>query len=193
MIMKLSVKLILALTMILALALAGPAAAKDYKDIKIATEGAYAPYNFKDAGGNLVGFEIDLAKDLCKRMKINCTIVEQAWDGIIPSLTAGKYDVIMAGMSIKPKREKIISFSRAYAFTPILFTVLDTSPLASFKTKTQRHDLWTIVNADEKEVAGADEGRPEGQEGRRAGFHHPRRLHERDDARHQNQLLRQDG
>ena len=149
--MKLSVKLILALTMILALALAGPAAAKDYKDIKIATEGAYAPYNFKDAGGNLVGFEIDLAKDLCKRMKINCTIVEQAWDGIIPSLTAGKYDVIMAGMSIKPKREKIISFSRAYAYTPILFTVMDTSPLADFKTKISDMTLDDL-NADEKEA-----------------------------------------
>ncbi len=147
--MKLSAKLFVAIMIVAALALAGPAAAKDYKNIKIATEGAYAPYNFKDSGGNLVGFEIDLAKDLCKRMGANCTIVEQAWDGIIPSLTAGKYDVIMAGMSIKPKREKVISFSKAYCFTPILFTVLDTSPLAGFKTKITDMTLDNI-NADEK-------------------------------------------
>lgn len=147
--MKLSMKLLVAVVVIAALALAGPVAAKDYKNIKIATEGAYAPYNFKDAGGNLVGFEIDLAKDLCQRMGINCTIIEQAWDGIIPSLVAGKYDVIMAGMSIKAKREKVISFSRAYAYTPILFTVLESSPLAGFKCKITDMTLDDI-NADEK-------------------------------------------
>ena len=56
-------------------------------------------------------------------MKIECEIVEQAWDGIIPSLVAKKYDAIMAGMSIKAKREKVISFSRVYAATPIRFAV----------------------------------------------------------------------
>jgi octopine/nopaline transport system substrate-binding protein len=149
--MKVSVRLLLAVMIIAAMALAVPAAAKDYKNIVIATEGAYAPYNFKDAGGNLVGFEVDLAADLCKRMGIEYKLIEQAWDGIIPSLTAGKYDAIMAGMSIKPKREKIISFSRPYAFTPILFTVLDSSPLASFKTKLTDMTLDNL-NADEKEV-----------------------------------------
>lgn len=149
--MKLSGKLILVTMIIAALAMAGPVAAKDYKNIKIATEGAYAPYNFKDAGGNLVGFEIDLAKDLCKRMGISCTIVEQAWDGIIPSLVAGKYDAIMAGMSIKAKREKIISFSRYYVATPILFTVLKTSPLAGFQTSLRSMTL-DDVNAEEQAV-----------------------------------------
>jgi octopine/nopaline transport system substrate-binding protein len=139
----------LTIVLITALMLAGPAMAKDYKSIKIATEGAYAPYNFKDAGGNLVGFEIDLAADLCKRMGTECTVVEQAWDGIIPTLVAGKYDAIMAGMSIKAKREKVISFSRYYCATPILFTVLKTSPLAGFKTKLESMTL-DKVNAEEK-------------------------------------------
>jgi octopine/nopaline transport system substrate-binding protein len=147
--MKLSVKLFMVIALIAALALAGTAMAKDYKNIKIATEGAYAPYNFKDSGGNLVGFEVDLAAELCKRMGVKYTMVEQAWDGIIPSLTAGKYDVIMAGMSIKPKREKVISFSRAYAYTPILFTVLAGSPLADFKTKISDMTLDDI-NTDER-------------------------------------------
>ena len=139
----------LTIVVIAALMIAGPVMAKDYKSIKIATEGAYAPYNFKDAGGNLVGFEIDLAADLCKRMGIECTLVEQAWDGIIPSLVAGKYDAIMAGMSIKAKREKVISFSRYYCATPILFTVLKTSPLAGFKTNLKEM-TFDDVNADEK-------------------------------------------
>src|SRR5690606_6995690 len=98
---------------------AGPSQAKDYKSITIATEGSYAPYNFKDAGGKLIGFDIDLGNDLCKRMNIECKFVEQAWDGIIPSLTAGRYDAIMAAMGIQPAREKVITFSRPYLLTPM--------------------------------------------------------------------------
>src|SRR5919205_4499639 len=85
------------------------------KTVKIATEGAYAPWNFTGAGGKLEGFEIDLANELCARMKAKCEIVAQDWDGIIPALTAKKYDAIMAGMSITDERLKTIEFSRAYA------------------------------------------------------------------------------
>lgn len=106
-----------------------PSQAKDYTSITIATEGSYAPYNFKDAGGNLVGFDIDLGIDLCKRMNIECKFVEQAWDGIIPSLTAGRYDAIMAAMGIQPAREKVIGFSRPYLLTPMTFVTTADSPL----------------------------------------------------------------
>lgn len=117
----------------------GPSQAKDYKSITIATEGSYAPYNFKDAGGKLIGFDIDLGNDLCKRMDIECKFVEQAWDGIIPSLTAGRYDAIMAAMGIQPAREKVISFSRPYLLTPMTFVTTADSPL--LKTQTSIEDL----------------------------------------------------
>ena len=54
--------------------------------IKIGTEGAYPPWNSKDASGNLIGFEVELAQELCIIMKYECTIVEQDWDGMIPAL-----------------------------------------------------------------------------------------------------------
>ena len=54
--------------------------------IKIGTEGAYPPWNSKDASGNLIGFEVELAQELCAIMKHDCTIVEQDWDGMIPAL-----------------------------------------------------------------------------------------------------------
>ena len=72
------------------------------KAITIATEGAYAPWNFTNADGKLDGLEIELANDLCARMKIKCTIIAQDWDGLIPSLKVGKFDVIMASMFITP-------------------------------------------------------------------------------------------
>ena len=84
---------------LIAVAPAG-AQTKDWKKIRIGTEGAYAPWNFSEAGGKLSGFEIDLANELCKRMNAECTIVAQDWDGIIPALQASKYDAIMAAMNI---------------------------------------------------------------------------------------------
>lgn len=132
-----------------ALALGTQAMAADYSKITIATEGAYAPWNYKDSAGNLVGFELDLAKDLCARMKVECTIVEQAWDGIIPSLQAKKYDVIMAGMSITAKRMETITFSRSYAATPGRFVVTKDSPMAGFSTDLEFLTLGD-VSADEK-------------------------------------------
>src|SRR4051812_32963903 len=57
-----------------------------WSTVRIATEGAYVPWNFTGAGGKLEGFEIDLANDLCNRMKVKCEIMAQDWDGIIPAL-----------------------------------------------------------------------------------------------------------
>src|SRR5215203_5338406 len=104
-----------------ALAIGGAAAQE--KTIKIATEGAYAPWNFTGAGGKLEGYEIDLANELCGRMKVKCEIIAQDWDGIIPALQAKKYDAIMAGMSVTDERKKVIEFSTSYANSPNGFLV----------------------------------------------------------------------
>lgn len=132
--------------------LAGPAVAKDYKSIKIATEGAYKPWNFKDAAGNLVGFEIDYVAELCNRMGIKCTFVEQAWSGIIPSLQAGKYDAIIAGMSITAKRKKVIMFSRDYLSGGGSFAVLKSSPMAGLKAALAKVDLIDISAGEQVEI-----------------------------------------
>lgn len=84
--------------------------AEDKAVLKIATEGAFKPWNFTEPSGKLAGFEIDLAEDLCKRINRTCEIVAQDWDGIIPALNAGKYDVIMAAMSITDERKKGTGF-----------------------------------------------------------------------------------
>jgi octopine/nopaline transport system substrate-binding protein len=114
----------------LAAVLAVGGAAAQTKSIKIATEGAYAPWNMQTAGGKLEGFEIDLANDLCARMKVKCEVIAQDWDGIIPGLNAKKYDAIMAGMSITEERLKTIAFSRSYANDVNAWAVAKSSPLA---------------------------------------------------------------
>jgi octopine/nopaline transport system substrate-binding protein len=122
-----TMKWVAAAAVSVAVALSAGAAGAQSKKIKIATEGAYAPWNFMNSQGKLEGFEIDLAQELCKRAKLDCEIVPQDWDGIIPSLVAKKYDAIMAGMNITPKRMETISFSVPYAAGPHGFMALKSS------------------------------------------------------------------
>ena len=102
--------------------------------VRIGTEGAYPPWNSKDASGNLIGFEVDLAKELCAIMKHDCTIVEQDWDGMIPGLIMRKYDAIMAGMSITDERMKTINFTQGYADEVASLAVMKGSPLEGMDT-----------------------------------------------------------
>ena len=114
---------------VLAVCFASHDASAQARKIKLATEGAYAPWNFVNSQGKLEGFEIDLGADLCKRAKLDCEFVAQDWDGIMPSLLAKKYDVIMAGMNITPKRMETIDFTIPYAAGPHGFLTLKNSSL----------------------------------------------------------------
>ena len=104
--------------------------AKDWKTVVIGMEGAYEPYNLTDPSGKIVGFEPDLVNDVCGRMKVECKIIAQDWDGMIPGLNAGKFDVIMDGMSITDERKKTIDFSKPYSQVPAAFAAAKASPLA---------------------------------------------------------------
>jgi polar amino acid transport system substrate-binding protein len=91
-----------------------PAADAVGKTIRIATEGAYPPFNYTNSDGSLSGFDVDVANALCDQMQANCEIVAQDWDGIIPGLLAQKYDAVVAGMSITPERQEKVDFTEPY-------------------------------------------------------------------------------
>ncbi|MBL9050305.1 MAG: transporter substrate-binding domain-containing protein [Tabrizicola sp.] len=99
-----------------ALLLASPVAAQEVK-IGIAAE-AYPPFASPDASGNWVGWEVDFINAMCAAAEMQCVITPVAWDGIIPSLTSGQIDVIMASMSITEERKQTIDFSDKYYNTP---------------------------------------------------------------------------
>jgi octopine/nopaline transport system substrate-binding protein len=123
------------------MSLSGTAVAKDWSTIRIATEGAYKPWNYTDSAGNLIGYEIDLYADLCARMGVECTLIPTAWKGIIPGLEANRYDAIMAAMNSTPKRRKAITFSRNYASAPRYFYVTPDSEIQALDTGAEMLDL----------------------------------------------------
>lgn len=97
----------------------GAASAETVK-VSVAAE-PYPPFASKSASGVWEGFEVDLAKAVCKAASLDCEIVETAWDGIIPALTSKKIDVIFASMTITPERSQTIAFSIPYYNTPAQF------------------------------------------------------------------------
>ncbi len=125
-----------------------------WETVRIATEGAYAPWNFSDASGKLDGFEIELANDLCRRMTAKCEIFAQDWDGIIPGLNAGRYDAIMASLSITDKRKEVIGFTTPYTFAVEAFGVAGDGPLAKLPGAGEQVDL-TANEAKGKELIAA--------------------------------------
>ena len=105
------------------------------KPIRIATEGAYAPFNMVDSEGNLIGFDVDIARALCAKMAVECEIVAQDWDGIIPGLRARKYDAIIASMSITEERLRVVDFSDKYYANVLAFVAAKDKSLGISKSE----------------------------------------------------------
>ena len=115
------------------------------KTIRIGTEGAYPPRNNVNSAGDLEGAEIDFGNEACKRMGVECEWVTQDWDGIIPALLNGKYDIIIAGMSITEERKEKVNFTNGYMTDGARFAVLKGSGLENM----------TVAGMDKVNLNGA--------------------------------------
>lgn len=89
--------------------------------LRIATEGTYAPYNYANADGTLAGFDVDIANAICAKLQMTCDIKAQEWDGIIPALKTGKFDAIVAAMSVTEERSQQVDFSTPYYSNSLVF------------------------------------------------------------------------
>ncbi|MFZ1326557.1 MAG: transporter substrate-binding domain-containing protein [Candidatus Contendobacter sp.] len=75
----------------------------------------FVPWAMRNKNGELIGYEIDVANQLAEDMKVKAEFVPTAWDGIIPALLAGKFDMIIGGMTITPERNLTVNFTLPYA------------------------------------------------------------------------------
>jgi lysine/arginine/ornithine transport system substrate-binding protein len=143
------VKKLFAAVAIAALAVsAGVAQAKDWTTIRFGVDASYAPFESKAPDGKLVGFDIDLGNEICKRLNAKCVWVENDFDGMIPALKAKKFDGVLSSMTMTPAREKEIAFSHKLFNTPTALIAKKGSTLQptadSLKGKTVGVEQGTI-------------------------------------------------
>ncbi len=83
-------------------------------ELRVGLEPGYMPFEMKDKKGRIIGFDVDVARKMAKDMGVKLKLVPTAWDGIIAGLLAGKYDIIISGMTITQKRNLKINFANPY-------------------------------------------------------------------------------
>jgi polar amino acid transport system substrate-binding protein len=109
--MKYTKRLFMAAVAVASLCAATPA----FADLKFGVDiSPYPPFTSKDPSGKIVGWEADFMDALCAEIKEKCAFEPTAWDGIIPALTAKKFDGILSSMSVTPERMKTINYSKIY-------------------------------------------------------------------------------
>ena len=106
--------LVLSLAVAAGLATAGMVQTASAETLRVGTECTYFPFNYRDSAGTLMGYDVDVANEVGKRIGADIEFVCQEWDGMIPSLLANKFDLIVASMSITDQRREKIDFSVPY-------------------------------------------------------------------------------
>ncbi|WP_439887137.1 ABC transporter substrate-binding protein [Pseudomonas sp. MBLB4123] len=126
------------------------------ESLRIATEGAYPPFNYVDSNNELHGFDVDIAKALCAKMQVECTLVAQDWDGIIPALMANKFDAVVASMVVTEERQKKIGFTDRYYRTRLAVAVPKDSSLADTRPTTLEGKLVGAQSSSTQSIYAED-------------------------------------
>ena len=129
--------------------------------LKVGTEGTYSPFSFHDAkqGNKLVGYDVEVAEAVAKKLGVKVEYVETPWDSIFAGLTSSRFDVILNQVTKNPEREGLYGLSRPYTVSQgVIATRADDSSITSLgdlkgrKTAQSLTSNWAKVAKD----AGAD-------------------------------------
>jgi cystine transport system substrate-binding protein len=85
--------------------------------LRIGLEGTFPPFNSKAPSGELVGYDVDIAKAVAARLGVKPEFVTTEWSGIIAGLQANKFDVIVNQVGITDARKQVLDFSPAYTYS----------------------------------------------------------------------------
>ncbi|WP_062112136.1 amino acid ABC transporter substrate-binding protein [Aureimonas sp. AU40] len=93
------------------------------KTLRIGTEGTYAPFTFHNASGALVGFDVEIGREVAKRLGVEPVFVEGKWDGLIAGLAADRYDAVINQVGITEERKARFDFSDPYIVSKAVLIV----------------------------------------------------------------------
>jgi len=104
-------------------ALAGAAASAHAEKLRLGNEGVFPPFSVMDSNGNLTGVEPDLAREMCKRMNVECELIAMDFKALIPSILQGKFDILISQLIPTPERRERLTLSRRLFKNPSTFIV----------------------------------------------------------------------
>lgn len=140
----------------LAVLLAGPAAAQ--QKLVVGLDGTFAPHAMPKLGGGIEGFNVDMAEEIGRRLKVQMEVVAQEFSGLIPAMNAKKFDFLVAPVTVTAERSKSMLFSEGYLNTDFQFIIKADAPeikvLEDLKGKVvavnrgSAYDAWGKENAE---------------------------------------------
>ncbi|WP_108398038.1 amino acid ABC transporter substrate-binding protein [Devosia submarina] len=147
-------KLLRLLPALVALSLAAPVLAQSALDeikqagvLRIGTEGTYAPFTFHDASGELVGFDVEIGREIAERIGVEAQFVEGPWDGLIAGIDANRYDVVINQVGINEERQAKYDFSEPYiASKAALVVKADNTDITSFEALSGKRAAQTLTS-----------------------------------------------
>lgn len=164
------VKSIVALGLLQLALISAPFAQSDLEAIKsagklrIGTEGTYAPFTYHDATGALVGFDVEIGREIAKRIGVEAEFVEGKWDGLIAGIDANRYDAVINQVGITEERQAKYDFSEPYiASKAVLIVRGDNTEITGFaglagkkSAQTLTSNFATLATDNGAELVGTD-------------------------------------
>ncbi|MDB5412795.1 MAG: polar amino acid transporter substrate-binding protein [Rubritepida sp.] len=145
------------LAAVLAAAASSPALAQAQPPLRCAVDGTFAPHAFPSLQGGVQGFQIDLFREVARRMGREITIDSASFSGLVPALNAGRYDFLCAPTTVTPERAANLLFTEGYLFTELQFGIRrGTTPIRSEEdlrgktisvNKGTPYEQWVTNNA----------------------------------------------
>lgn len=115
--------------------------------MKVGVEGTYQPYNYHDDSGELVGLDVDIAKEIGKRMGVEIEFTETDWDSLLTSMDTGRIDEVISDVSISDEREKKYDFTDPYLYIYRYVVTLADSDISSVEDLKGKKVATSLTNA----------------------------------------------
>jgi L-cystine transport system substrate-binding protein len=130
----------------------------------VGTEGTYPPFTFHDESGELTGFDVEIAKEVAKRLGVKAEFQETQWDAMFAGLDAKRFDMIANQVGIKPEREEKYAFSNPYiTSTGVLIAHEDNTEIKGFEdlkgkkaAQSMTSNYATMAKENGAEIVGVE-------------------------------------